>query len=68
LISTIQRIGFLWQNSFSRVVFVIFPRANQVTSVEHVEEAAEAVDLDLSRADVEYLEEPYEALPVKGHK
>ena len=38
-----------------------------VTSVEHVEEAAKAVELDLSRADMEYLEEPYEPLPVKGH-
>jgi aryl-alcohol dehydrogenase-like predicted oxidoreductase len=38
-----------------------------VTSVEHVEEAAEAVELDLSRADIEYLEAPYEPLPVKGH-
>ena len=39
-----------------------------VTEVEHVEEAAEAVELDLSRADVEYLEAPYEPLPVKGHQ
>jgi aryl-alcohol dehydrogenase-like predicted oxidoreductase len=39
-----------------------------VTEVEHVEEAVEAVELDLSPRDVEYLEEPYEPLPVKGHQ
>ncbi|MFB6218594.1 MAG: aldo/keto reductase [Halobacteriaceae archaeon] len=31
-----------------------------VSSVEHLEEAVEAVDLSLSDSDVEYLEEPYE--------
>ena len=30
------------------------------TSVEHLEEAVEALDVDLSESDVEYLEEPYE--------
>jgi aryl-alcohol dehydrogenase-like predicted oxidoreductase len=39
-----------------------------VTEVEHVEEAAEAVTLDLSQSDVEYLEAPYEPHPVKGHE
>lgn len=38
-----------------------------VTSVEHLEEAVEALELDLSESDVEYLEEPYEPLPVTGH-
>jgi len=41
---------------------------NQVTSVEHVEEAVAAVESDLSRADVEYLEAPYAPLSVKGHQ
>jgi aryl-alcohol dehydrogenase-like predicted oxidoreductase len=37
------------------------------TSVEQLEEAVEAVDIDLSDSDREYLEEPYEPLPVIGH-
>ncbi|ESP88040.1 aldo/keto reductase [Candidatus Halobonum tyrrellensis] len=38
------------------------------TSVEHLEDAVEATELDLSESDVEYLEEPYEPLPVAGHE
>jgi aryl-alcohol dehydrogenase-like predicted oxidoreductase len=37
------------------------------SSVEHLEDAVEAVDLDLSESDVEWLEEPYEPVPVSGH-
>ncbi|MFB6305227.1 MAG: aldo/keto reductase [Haloferacaceae archaeon] len=37
------------------------------TSVEHLEDAAEAVELDLSDSDLEWLEEPYEPVPVSGH-
>jgi aryl-alcohol dehydrogenase-like predicted oxidoreductase len=36
------------------------------TSVEHLEEAVEALEIDLSDSDLEYLEEPYEPLPVAG--
>jgi len=38
-----------------------------VTSVEHLEDAVEAVDLDLSESDLEYLEEPYEPVRIEGH-
>jgi len=38
------------------------------TSVEHLEQAAEAVDIDLSASDQAYLEEPYEPVPVDGHE
>lgn len=38
-----------------------------VSSVEHLEDAVEAVALDLSTSDLEYLEEPYEPVPVEGH-
>ncbi|MEF8853747.1 MAG: aldo/keto reductase [Haloarculaceae archaeon] len=38
------------------------------TSVEHLEEAVEATEVDLSESDVAYLEEPYEPLPVAGHE
>jgi len=37
------------------------------TSVEHLEEAVEALDIDLDDSDAEWLEEPYEPLPVSGH-
>jgi len=38
------------------------------TSVEHLEQAVEALEIDLSESDLEFLEEPYEALPVAGHE
>ena len=38
------------------------------TSVEHLEDAVEALDIDLSRSDVEWLEEPYEPVRVSGHE
>jgi aryl-alcohol dehydrogenase-like predicted oxidoreductase len=38
-----------------------------VTSVDHLEDAVEAVDLDLSADDLEYLGEPYEPVRVEGH-
>ncbi|ELY72625.1 aldo/keto reductase [Natrinema pallidum] len=38
------------------------------TSVEHLEDAVEALEIDLSSSDMEYLEEPYEPLPVAGHE
>jgi aryl-alcohol dehydrogenase-like predicted oxidoreductase len=39
-----------------------------VSSVEHLEEAVEAVDVSLSDSDLEYLEEPYEPVEVAGHE
>ena len=38
------------------------------TSVEHLEEAVEATEIDLPESDVAYLEEPYEPLPIAGHE
>ncbi|WP_181684610.1 aldo/keto reductase [Halorhabdus salina] len=38
------------------------------TSVEHLEDAVEALEIDLSASDQEYLEEPYEPVPVSGHE
>ncbi|WP_128478730.1 aldo/keto reductase [Halorussus pelagicus] len=37
------------------------------TSVEHLEDAVEALDIDLSASDLAYLEESYEPVPVSGH-
>lgn len=39
-----------------------------VTSVEHLEEAVEAVEVSLDRNDIEYIEEPYEPVEVSGHE
>jgi len=38
------------------------------TSVEHLEQAVEALDISLSRSNMEYLEEPYEPVRVSGHE
>jgi aryl-alcohol dehydrogenase-like predicted oxidoreductase len=38
------------------------------TSVEHLEDAVEALDIDLSPSDLEWLEEPYEPVRVSGHE
>ena len=38
------------------------------TSVAHLEDAVEALDIDLSGSDVEWLEEPYEPVRVSGHE
>ena len=38
------------------------------TSVEHLEDAVEALDISLSESDIEYLEEPYSPVEINGHK
>ena len=38
------------------------------SSVEHLEDAVEALDIDLSDSEMEYLEEPYEPVPISGHE
>jgi len=38
------------------------------TSVEHLEQAVEALDIDFAESDVEWLEAPYEPVPVSGHE
>jgi aryl-alcohol dehydrogenase-like predicted oxidoreductase len=38
------------------------------TSVEHLEDAVEALEIDLSQSDQDYLEEPYGPVPVNGHE
>ncbi len=37
------------------------------TSIAHLEDAVEAVEIDLAESDLAYLEEPYEPVPVTGH-
>jgi len=38
------------------------------TSVEHLEQAVEALELSLSTSEIAYLEEPYEPVTVSGHE
>ena len=37
------------------------------SKIEHLEEAVEALEIDLSGSDMSYLEEPYGPVPVSGH-
>lgn len=38
-----------------------------VSSIEHLEEAAEAVEIELTDEDISYIAEPYEPVPISGH-
>jgi aryl-alcohol dehydrogenase-like predicted oxidoreductase len=38
------------------------------TSIKHLEDAVEALEIDLSESDLAYLEEPYEPVPINGHE
>ncbi|RDI70734.1 aldo/keto reductase [Halopelagius longus] len=57
------QIGLAWLFHKDRVDAPIVG----TTSVEHLEDAVEALDIDLSESDMEYLEEPYEPVRVSGH-
>jgi aryl-alcohol dehydrogenase-like predicted oxidoreductase len=37
------------------------------TSIKHLNEAVDALNISLSDSDISYLEEPYEPVPVEGH-
>ncbi|MEF8915418.1 aldo/keto reductase, partial [Natronomonas sp.] len=38
------------------------------SKIEHLEDAVEALEISLSASDIEYLEAPYEPVPVSGHE
>jgi aryl-alcohol dehydrogenase-like predicted oxidoreductase len=38
------------------------------TSIEHLEDAVEALEIDLSTSELEYLKEPYQPVRVSGHE
>ena len=38
------------------------------TSIEHLEDAVEALEVDLSKSDQAYLEEPYQPREIIGHR
>ncbi|MWG33975.1 aldo/keto reductase [Halomarina oriensis] len=62
--ATMAQIGLAWLFSKEWVDAPIVG----TTSVEHLEEAVEALDISLSDSDVEYLEAPYEPVRVAGHQ
>lgn len=61
--ATMAQIGLAW---LLRKEWVTAPIVG-TTSIEHLEEAVEALEIKLSDSDVDYLEEPYEPVPVSGH-
>ncbi|WP_275736801.1 aldo/keto reductase [Halorhabdus sp. SVX81] len=61
---TMAQIALAWhfQNEYVDAPIV------GTSSIEHLEDAVEALEVDLSASDVEYLEEPYEPVEVFGHE
>jgi len=39
-----------------------------VTSIEHLEQAVDALEVSLSESDIQYIQEPYEPVEVSGHE
>jgi aryl-alcohol dehydrogenase-like predicted oxidoreductase len=61
---TMAQIALAWQFGNDNVTAPIVG----TSSIEHLEAAVEALDIDLSASDVAYLEDPYEPVPVYGHE
>jgi aryl-alcohol dehydrogenase-like predicted oxidoreductase len=59
---TMAQIALAWQFQNEYVDAPIVG----TTSIEHLEDAVEALEIDLAESDVEYLEEPYEPQPIVG--
>ena len=59
---TMAQVALAWQYQNE---FVTAPIVG-TTSVEHLEDAVEALEIDLSASDVAYLQEPYEPQPIVG--
>ncbi|NGM68779.1 aldo/keto reductase [Natronolimnobius sp. AArcel1] len=59
---TMAQIALAWQFQNEYVDAPIVG----TSSIEHLEDAVEALEINLSDSDVEYLEEPYEPQPVIG--
>ncbi|WP_293033413.1 aldo/keto reductase [Natronococcus sp.] len=60
---TMAQIALAWQFENENTTAPIVG----TSSVEHLEQAVEALEISLSESDREYLEEPYEPVPVYGH-
>ncbi|WP_276255135.1 aldo/keto reductase [Halomontanus rarus] len=60
---TMAQIALAWHFHKEHVTAPILG----TSSVEHLEQAVEALDISLSESDLEYLEEPYHPVPIYGH-
>lgn len=60
---SMAQIGIAWQ-LHKNVTAPIYG----TTDVEHLEDAVEALEIDLSESDLEYLEEPYAPRTIAGHE
>ncbi|WP_135303351.1 aldo/keto reductase [Haloarcula amylovorans] len=61
---TMAQIALAWHFQNDNVTAPIVG----TSSIEHLEDAVEALEIDLSASDVAYLEEPYEPVEVYGHE
>ena len=61
---TMAQIALAWHFQNDNVTAPIVG----TSSVEHLVDAVEALDIDLAASDVAYLEEPYEPVAVYGHE
>lgn len=61
---SMAQIGIAWQLQKNEIAAPIYG----TTSVDHLEDAVEALEIDLSESDMEYLEAPYEPRAVVGHE
>jgi aryl-alcohol dehydrogenase-like predicted oxidoreductase len=61
---TMAQVALAWQFQNDNVDAPIVG----TSSIEHLKDAVEALEISLSDSDVEYLEEPYEPVPVFGHE
>ncbi|GAA0279049.1 aldo/keto reductase [Halobacterium noricense] len=61
---TMAQIALAWhfENEYTDAPIV------GTSSIEHLEDAVEALDINLSKSDIEYLEEPYETVRISGHE
>jgi len=61
---TMAQIALAWQFQHDDVTTPIVG----TSSIDHLEDAVEALDISLSNSDVAYLEDPYEPVPVFSHE
>lgn len=62
--ATMAQISLAWLLHKDRVDTPIIG----ADSVEHLEQSVEALEIELEPGELDYLEEPYEPLPVAGHE
>jgi aryl-alcohol dehydrogenase-like predicted oxidoreductase len=60
---TMAQLTIAWHRNTDAVTAPIIG----ASSVDHLDDAAEAVDVSLSDSDRAYIEEPYEPVPITGH-